>query len=169
MILTVSQDLVNFTFQQLQHEVLEYCDFLVDKSLGDLHYIHKSVMLFVQITDDGFDWYLLFFYPLFIEFVADIFFASMLNYLPVVRHKYVTHINTHTHTHTHTHTRTYGLLRKHLSLSLSLLILCLALPSLPLSLLTLQLDLSEMSLDILPPADEFPLPLHTSVSECDIS
>lgn len=41
----------------LQQEILALCDFLLDKSYGDLYYIHKTGMLFAQITDDGFRWY----------------------------------------------------------------------------------------------------------------
>lgn len=41
----------------LQQEILALCDFLLDKASGDLYYIHKTGMIFAQITHDGFRWY----------------------------------------------------------------------------------------------------------------
>jgi len=41
----------------LQQEILALCDFLLDKAYGDQYYIHKTGMLFAQITHEGFLWY----------------------------------------------------------------------------------------------------------------
>ena len=41
----------------LQQEILALCDFLLDKASGDQYYIHKTGMLFAQITCEGFLWY----------------------------------------------------------------------------------------------------------------
>lgn len=43
----------------LQQEILALCDFLLDKASGDQYYIHKTGMLFAQITCEGFLWYAL--------------------------------------------------------------------------------------------------------------
>jgi hypothetical protein len=40
----------------LQQEILALCDFLLDKASGDQYYIHKTGMLFAQITYEGFLW-----------------------------------------------------------------------------------------------------------------